>query len=99
MNILAEIHTVAETKREMEVIAQDIEDCNKIINSVLNELNEDSYGTFVDELKTCAIKMIDFADSLVRTLFTALKVIGEIAEDLTKTDENGRASLSSSRIY
>lgn len=99
MDIFATIGTVSAVKQEMEELAGEIQDCNEVINATLEELESESFGRFVDDLKVAADNLIDFAASLVKALFSGIKVIGEIAEKLTASDEEGANSLSASGIY
>lgn len=98
MNILANIYTVSQVRREMNAIADEIQDCNQVINAVLQELESESYGRFVDDLKEATCALIDFASKLVTALVSGIAAIGNVAEKLTTADVDGASSLSASKF-
>lgn len=98
-SIFADIHAVGELKREMETYADDIYACNQAIDAILQELNSESSGAFADDLKTAACSLIDFAFDLFKAMMSGLKALGDVAENLSKMDEEGANSLKSTGAF
>lgn len=98
-NVYAELGEITAITKSMRRYADDISYINKMIDATLETLNSESAGRFAEDLKTAACSLIDFAGDLVNALVSGLDVLFDLAETLSRTDEDGANSLNSSRIY
>lgn len=98
MDFKIDIGSVSKIKEEMVNLAEEIQVATEAVGAILEELQQESFGRFVEALKVATDALIDFAAALVKALFSALEVIGNILKRLVQKDEEGGNSLASSGI-
>lgn len=93
MEMMIGINTVLEIQSKVKQIAEGIDDTNKIVNATLEALNSESSGTFMESLREVGTALVNFATSLVKALFSAISLLGNIAERIRKTDEDASKNV------
>lgn len=95
MEMMIGINTVLEIQERVKQIAEGIQATNKVVDATLEAINSESSGTFVESLREMGTALVNFAVSLVKALFSAISLLGKIAENIRKTDEDASKNVRS----
>lgn len=97
MELMIGITTVIEIQNKVKQIAEGLEATNKVVDATLQALSSESSGTFIDSLGEAGHALVNFTISLVKALFSAIALLGKIAENIRKADEDASTNVRGNR--